>query len=186
MVAKPGTRFESRAGFGPVALAFVCLTSACGGSSGDAAADSQAPGEPAVVSSEVRNACEILPASIVQEVVGVPVRDSLALSMNNESAGTNLSQCNYATDANPAAVSFMLRKSAPGETGERASQGVRQTMQESGAPVEDVSGLGSIAFFSANQLHVFLGNDWHLVVTPQVAAGLSQARALAERAIQQL
>ncbi len=185
MVAKSGTRFESRAGFGPVALAFVCLTSACGGSSGDAAADSQAPGE-SVVSSEVRNACEILPASIVQEVVGVPVRDSLALSMNNESAGTSLSQCNYATDASPAAVSFMLRKSAPGETRERASQGVRQTMQESGAPVEDVSGLGSIAFFSANQLHVFLGNDWHLVVTPQVAAGLSQARALAERAIQQL
>lgn len=169
-------------------VAFLCLltSSACAGGGRDAAADSQAPAAAMSASTEVRSACEVLPASVVQEVVGFAVRDSLAMSMSGGSGGPAASHCNYATESNPAPISLTIRRSAPGETAERASQSVRQVMQESGIPVEDVSGLGSIAFFSSSQLHVFVGNDWYLVVTPQPAAGLPQARALAERAIQRL
>jgi hypothetical protein len=80
----------------------------------------------------------------------------------------------------------MLRRSVSGETVEVASQSVRQTLTESGIPVEDVSGLGEMAFWGGNQLHVFAGGEWYLIVTPVPTEGLEQARALAELALQRL
>lgn len=170
-----------------VAFFLLALTSGCGGGgAGDATVDSGAPAPATSASTEVRSACEVLPASVVQEVVGVPIRDSLAMSMSSDRDGTSASQCNYTVENSLAPMSLMVRKSAPSETGARASQSVREMLQESGVPVEEVNGLGDIAFFAANQLHVYLGNDWYLIIMPQPSAGLPQARALAERAIQRL
>lgn len=167
-------------------LLLSLLTTACGGGQQDAVADSQTPGTATSTMTGPSNACKILPASVVQEVVGVAVRDSLALSMTGPDGIVTMSQCNYALENNPAALSFMIRRSAPGETAERASQALRDVLNESTIPVEDVAGLGDIAFFGSNQLHVYVGDTWYLIVSPQPAAGLAQARGLAERAIQGL
>lgn len=132
------------------------------------------------------DACAALPAAEVRQVLGVPVRDSLALSMRGEGTALHMSQCNYATGENAAAVSLMLRRRAEGETTERVSEGVRQTFTEANIAMEDVSGLGDLAFFASNQLHVFVGEQWYLIVTPTPSGGLDQARALAEKAMANL
>ncbi len=167
----------------PSAAVVLLIVSACGGGSGDTRSDGTGRGETAAaaVSSGPADACAALPAAAVQEVLGVPVRDSLALSMQSEGA-LQMSQCNYATAENAAAASLMLRRRAEGETTERMSGGVRQTFTESGIAIEDVSGIGDLAFFASNQLHVFVG-VWYLVVSPMPSGGVDQARALAERAM---
>lgn len=169
------------------ALGVSVLLLACGGESGDKTASDSATlegGTDAVVASTA-DACALLPAAEVQEVVGVPVRDSLALSMTDADGSVTLSQCNYATADNAAAVSVMLRRNAEDANAAIASQGVRQSLVESKVDVQDVAGLGDIAFWGGNQLHVF-APKWHLTISPIPSAGLEQARALATRALPKL
>ena len=165
--------------------ATLFLIVACGGGSGDSRAGGVEGAETAsaTIAAGPANACVALPAAAVREVLGVPVRDSLALSMRGGGTALQMSQCNYATVESPAAVSLMLRRRAEGETTERLSEGVRQTLTESGIASESVSGVGDLAFFASNQLHVFVGERWYLIVTPVPSGGLEQARALAQRAI---
>lgn len=168
------------------ALCVSVLLLACGGESSETASDSATleRGTDAVVASTA-DACALLSAAEVQEVVGVPVRDSLALSMTDADGRVTLSQCNYATADNAAAVSVMLRRNAEDANPTIAGQGVRQSLDESKVDVQDVAGLGDIAFWGGNQLHV-LAPRWHLTISPIPSAGLEQARALATRALAKL
>ena len=166
------------------ATALLVLATACGGEAPRPPADGATP--PATTAAAPRDACAILPAAEVSAIIGQPVRDSLALSMPGPGGAVTLSQCNYATATNPAAVSLMLRQGQEGQGVESASQGARQSLVESGVTVEDVAGLGDLAFWGGNQLHVLTDGGWHLVVTPEPAGGLAQARALAEKALGRL
>jgi len=166
------------------ALCVSILLLACSGESGDQTSNDSAAVASAIVASPA-DACALLPAAVVQEVVGVPVRDSLALSMAGADGSVTLSQCNYATADNPAALAVMLRRNAEDVNPSIASQGVRQSLVESKVDVQDVAGLGDIAFWGGNQLHVF-APKWHLTISPIPSAGLEQARSLATRALAKL
>jgi hypothetical protein len=170
-------------------ILIVSLLCACDSESAQEVADSplsdnQPPAD--ALASVPADACEVLPGSDVQSVLGEPVRDSLALKMPDTEGPATLSQCNYATADNPAAVSLLLRRNAPGESVETASRSVRQTLSESNVQVDDVPTLGEIAFWGGNQLHVFVGQEWYVVISPVPAAGLEQARSLADLALSRL
>ena len=111
---------------------------------------------------------------------------SPALALPADGSPLVLSQCNYATAQDPAIVSFLLRRGGEGHTAEAASAGARQTFVESEIPLEDVTGLGDVAFFGSNQLHVFSDAGWSFVVTPVPEAGLEQARILPQSVMQRL
>jgi hypothetical protein len=105
--------------------------------------------------------------------------------MTGADGTVTLSQCNYATADNAAAVAVMLRRNAEDVNPAIASQGVRQSLVESQVEVQDVAGLGDIAFWGGNQLHVFAAK-WHVTISPIPSAGLEQARSLATRALAKL
>jgi hypothetical protein len=155
------------------------LVTGCGGESAKSDDSAQAPAAPTAP----EHACALLPAAEVTAVLGESVRDSLALRVPDGSGAVTLSQCNYATASNAAAVSLMLRRSSAGETAAQALQSVRETIEQAGASVEDVPGLGEGAIWGGNQLHVITGRGWSIVVSPPASGGLAQTRAIAERAI---
>lgn len=168
------------------------LLAACGGegentATADPAAMQAEPGTATrpTAATVLANACEVLSGADVSGVLGQTVTDSLALTMSDGGAPVTLSQCNYATAENPALVSMLLRRGSEEQSAEEASTGVRQTLEESGIPLEEVD-LGDVAFWGSNQLHVFDDAGWYLIVTPDPAAGLEQARALAQRAVERL
>jgi hypothetical protein len=159
---------------------------ACGGETANSGDTTATAATPSVSATAPANACELLPASEVTTILGETVRDSVALALPGGGAATTLSQCNYASATNAAAVSLMLRRNAPGETATQGMKGARETMAQSGVTVEDVPGLGEAAFWGGNQLHVFTNNGWYLVASPSRSGGLAQARALAEKAMSRL
>lgn len=132
-----------------------------------------------------RSACQVLPAADVALVIDETVRDSLALALPDRNAPT-VSQCNYSTERDLSAASFVLRRSAPGEGVDAAEHAARRTLMDSGVKPEDVTGLGSVAIWGGNQLHVLIDTGWYLIVTPTRTGGLAQARTLAERALANL
>jgi hypothetical protein len=156
----------------------------CSGETGRQGDTVAAP--PTVSAAAPLSACELLPASEVTAVVGETVRDSVAMQIPGGSGTTSLSQCNYASATNPVVASVLLRRAAPGETAAQGTAGARETLKQSGVTVEDIAGLGEVAFWGGNQLHVFTKNGWYLVATPTASGGLAQAKALIERAIARL
>ena len=167
-------------------VALALLAAACGGEAPRPPAYGATQDAASAAAPVASDACTLLPAAEVSAVVGQEVRDSLALSMPGPGGAVTLSQCNYATPTNPAAVSLMVRRGAEGQGVASASQGPRQSLVESGVAVEDVAGLGDLAFWGGNQLHLFTDTGWYLIVTPDPAGGLEQARALAEKALGRL
>lgn len=159
------------------------LVGACGG---EADQPETAATPRTATTAATQDACALLPASEVTAVIGETVRDSLAMRMAGGDGAVQLSQCNYATASNPAAVSLMLRRSAAGDTGQAALQSIRESIAQVGVTVEDVPGLGEGAIWGGNQLHVITNKGWSIVVSPPASGGLAQARALAERALARL
>jgi hypothetical protein len=166
---------------GVVMLSAAGLVMGCGGE--PAESTDTAAAQVGATASEFTNACTLLPATEVTAVLGETVRDSLALSMPDASGAVSLSQCNYATASNPAAVSLMLRRSPPGDISAGSLQTIRETMEQSGTTAENVPGLGEGALWGGNQLHVITNKGWAIVVSPLAAGGLAQARTIAERAL---
>jgi hypothetical protein len=171
--------------FTRVELGFLLLSlSACQNEAPEPAASGTGSVAAAATTAAPVDACVLLPASEVEQIFGRAVTDSLALSIPATAETAPVSQCNYGTLENPAIASLLIRGGAPGETGiQTASRSVRETLAESGIALADVTGLGEVSFWGGNQLHVFAGNGWYLVVSPEPGVGLPQARAMAERAI---
>ncbi|MDF2772375.1 MAG: hypothetical protein K0S86_1869 [Geminicoccaceae bacterium] len=166
-----------------VAVVFsTSLLLACGG--GESADRTDTSAMPTVSAAGPSDACELLPAADASTVFGETVRDSVALLMSE--GDRILSQCNYASASNPVVGSLMIRRSAPGETVEQGSKGAREAMTQSGGTVEDVPGLGAAAFWVSGQLHVWTDNGWYLIASPSASGGLTQARAMVEKAIARL
>ncbi len=165
----------------------ACSTSlllACGGGESSETDTAATSASPTVSAAGPSDACELLPAADASTVFGETVRDSVALLMND--GDRILSQCNYASASSPVVGSLMIRRSAPGETVEQGSKGAREAMTQSGGTVEDVPGLGAAAFWGSNQLHVWTDNGWYLIASPAASGGLTQARAMVEKAIARL
>jgi hypothetical protein len=165
-------------------LAIGCAAMlACGGGEPANQTDTGTPAPSSATTTGPADACELLPAAEASAVLGETVRDSVA--MLRTEGDRILSQCNYASASSPVVASLMIRRSAPGETVEQASKGVREVMTQ-GATVEDVPGLGAAAFFGSNQLHVWTNNGWYLIASPSPTGGVAQARAMVEKAIAKL
>lgn len=166
-------------------ISTVILAAACGGESANVGDTTVAATPQATAKAAPENACALLSATEVSGVIERTVRDSLAMQMDGGASGVTLSQCNYSTPQQPVVASIMLRRSAPGETVAQASKAVRESMTQSGSPMQDVPGLGEVAFSAADQLHVFT-SGWYVIVTVSGPSGPPLAKALAQRALARL
>jgi hypothetical protein len=166
-----------------IALLVVLTAAACGGDAPEPAEEPAPTDQPPAIP---QDACALLPAERVQEVLGEAVTPTLAMRVPVGDGPAMLSQCNYQTATNPAAASITLRRSTEGETVAGALDAIRRTLEEAGTDPEDIEGVGAAALWGGNQLHVFSSRGWSLVVIPTPTGGLSQARFLAEHALDAL
>ncbi|HSL70220.1 MAG TPA: hypothetical protein VK864_08245 [Longimicrobiales bacterium] len=162
------------------------MAAGCGGNPEDQTAEQPADSAPSPAAAANRNACSLLTPAEVEAVIGSAVRDSLALQMAQGSGTGALSQCNYATASDPAVVSVMLNSSPEGNFTAVAQDGVRGSLKESGVTVEEVAGLGEVAFWAGGQLHVFVNRNWYFIVSSYADQGRQHAEALARRALPRL
>lgn len=98
-----------------------------------------------------------------------------------------VSQCNVQATGTAGKVLSVFYRRSP--VADNQPDLVRQTLTESGATVEDVSGVGDAALWGAGQLHVFVGDAQYLIVTVGgLPDGDARARTsqVAQRAIERL
>jgi hypothetical protein len=131
------------------------------------------------------DACALVTTADVQQAVGAPVGDPERRPAAS-SADVTFTNCSWPSPDGFKSLGVGLRLSKKGD-GDPAY--ARQTMAGSGMTVEDVAGLGDVAFWTVgmNQLQVFRGKHTQLTVT---VLGFGQPKdvaiAVARKALEKL
>jgi len=114
------------------------------------------------------DACALLPKDKVASAFGATVSETQLSMVTPGTAETAaFSQCTYSFDAG-AMVTFFARQSpVPDNTAEAIARTKQGLIDNLGATIEPVTGLGKDAFWTdnMNQLHVFAGEDRYFFFT---------------------
>lgn len=131
------------------------------------------------------DACALLTKAEVEAIAGRPMsKGAPPPAVPPASADVTFTQCSWPTadGDNPIGLSVRISKKGDGAPGY-----ARQTAIDSGFKVEDVSGLGDLAFWNGIQLQVFRGKDLQLVVNIMGhKGGKEKAVAVARKALAKL
>jgi hypothetical protein len=131
------------------------------------------------------DACALLTKAEVEAIAGRPMsKGAPPPALPPASADVTFTQCSWPTadGDNPIGISVRISKK-----GDSAPAYARQTAIDSGFKVEDVSGLGDLAFWNGIQLQVFRGKDLQLVVNIMGHAdGKEKAIQVARKALAKL
>ena len=108
------------------------------------------------------DACALLTKAEVEAIAGRPMsKGAPPPAVPPASADVTFTQCSWPTADGDNPIGLAVRISKKGDS---APGYARQTAIDSGFKVEDVSGLGDLAFWNGIQLQVFRGKDLQLVV----------------------
>ncbi|MGA9659706.1 MAG: hypothetical protein WBQ60_11480 [Asticcacaulis sp.] len=178
-------------------LSTALLITGCNKTSGDAPANSQAPGgnvataaggKSPPVDFMATDACAVVDKAAMAAIVGQAVSET-HLGMVSESDGTSAatSECKY-TLSNGDEASVMLRWSPIDDNTEESINLTRNSMEQTlkafGGKVEVIDGLGKAAFWAgmSRSLNVFIGEDKFAIITiPGGTEAKDQATQLAHK-----
>jgi hypothetical protein len=108
------------------------------------------------------DACALLTQAEVEAIAGRPMsKGAPPPAVPPASADVTFTQCSWPTAAGDDPIGIGVRISKKGDS---APAYARQTAIDSGFKVEDVAGLGDLAFWNGIQLQVFRGKDLQIVV----------------------
>ena len=108
------------------------------------------------------DACALITKAEMETIAGRPMSAGAPPTVvPPKSPDVTFTQCSWPTadGDNPIGIGVRISKKGDGEPGY-----ARQVAVDSGFKVEDVAGLGDVAFWTGIQLQVFRGKDLQLVV----------------------
>jgi hypothetical protein len=108
------------------------------------------------------DACALVSKAEIEAIAGRPMaKGAPPPAVPPTSADVTFTQCSWPTPDGDDPIGLAVRISKKGDS---APGYARQTAIDSGFKVEDVSGLGDLAFWNGIQLQVFRGKDLQIVV----------------------
>ena len=108
------------------------------------------------------DACALITKAEMEAIAGQPMSAGAPPPATPPaSPDVTFTQCSWPTADGDSPIGIGVRISKKGDS---APQYARQVAVDSGFKVEDVSGLGDVAFWTGIQLQVFRGKDLQLVV----------------------
>jgi hypothetical protein len=108
------------------------------------------------------DACALLTKAEIEAIAGRPMsKGAPPPAVPPASADVTFTQCSWPTADGDDPIGIGVRISKKGDS---APAYARQTAIDSGFKVEDVAGLGDLAFWNGIQLQVFRGKDLQVVV----------------------
>jgi hypothetical protein len=114
------------------------------------------------VDAQSAEACTLLTRADVEAIAGRPMAEGAKPPMVPPvSADVTLSMCSWTTPDGDDPIGVTVRTSKKGDSEPAFA---RQTAVDAGMRVEDVSGVGDVAFWTGLQLQVFRGKNVQLVV----------------------
>ncbi len=115
----------------------------------------------------ILNACSLLDKSEIEKILDTKMKEPKAgRSKDGGKGDISFSECSYESDeATKIFLSIYIRFSPFKEDALTTLQSVRNSFKQSGIQVYDVDGIGDAAFWGRNQLHIFLDDNYYIIIT---------------------
>jgi len=113
------------------------------------------------------NACSMLDKSEIEKILDIKMKEpAQGRSKDGGKGNISFSECSYESDEDSKIfLSIYIRFSPFKEDALTTLQSVRNSFKQSGIPIFDVEGIGDAAFWGRNQLHVFLDDNYYIIIT---------------------
>jgi hypothetical protein len=113
------------------------------------------------------NACSLLDKSEIEKILDIKMKEPRqGKSKVGGKGDISYSECSYESDeGSKIFLSIYIRFSPFKEDALTTLQSVRNSFKQADIPVYDVEGIGDAAFWGRNQLHVFLDDNYYIIIT---------------------
>lgn len=113
------------------------------------------------------NACSMIDKSEIEKILNTKMKEPKpGKSQDGGKSDISFSECSYqANDDSHIFLSIYVRFSPFKEDALATIQNVRNSFKQSGIQVYNVEGVGAVAFWGGSQLHVFLDDNYYIIIT---------------------
>jgi hypothetical protein len=139
------------------------------------------------------DACSLIGKDAVEKIFDVEMKEPK--QGRSQEGGPNkaaFSECSFESDTEGTKIflSIYVRFTPFPDENHTTIQTVRSSFKNSGIEVKNIDGAGDVAFWGGNQLHVFMGDNYYLIITliglKERDETITKAKAVALSVIQKL
>jgi len=126
------------------------------------------PEKKEAVESKDIDACSLMDKSEIEKIFAVEMKEpKKGRSKKGEAGNASFSECSFEsnTEGSKIYLSVYIRFTPSGAENLNTIQSVRNSFKQSGIEVTNIERVGDVAFWGGNQLHVFKGENYYLIVT---------------------
>ncbi len=120
------------------------------------------------VESKDIDACSLLDKSEIEKIFTIEMKEpKKGRSKKGEAGNISFSECSFESNTEGLKIylSVYIRFTPAGDENHITLQSVRNSFKQSGIEVTNIEGVGDAAFWGGNQLHVFKGENYYLIIT---------------------
>jgi len=139
------------------------------------------------------DACSFLDKMEVEKIFNIEMKDpKKGRSQKGDANTASFSECSFESDNEGAKIflSVYIRFTPFKDEYHATIQNVRSSFKQSGIEVTNIEGIGEVAFWGGNQLHVFKGNNYYLIITllgiKESSEAIEKAKAVTLQAMRNL
>jgi hypothetical protein len=113
-------------------------------------------------------ACSIIGKSDMEKILNIKMKEPKeGRSQDGGKDKISFSECSFESDTVGLKIylSIYIRFSPFKDDAYTTLQNVRSSFKQSGIEVYNVEGIGDVAFWGGSQLHVFIGENYYLIIT---------------------
>jgi hypothetical protein len=128
------------------------------------------------------DACSFINQEAVEKIFNIELKDpKKGRSQIGDSQKAAFSECSFESEDESSRIylSVYIRFTPFEDEYHSTIKSVRSSFKKSDIEVKDVEGIGEAAFWGGNQLHVFRGDNYYIIVT---LLGLSEQNEAIEKA----
>ena len=120
------------------------------------------------IESKEIDACSFLDKTEVEKIFAVKMKEpKKGRSQKGDANTASFSECSFESDSGDTKIflSIYIRFTPLKDEYHATIQNVRNSFKQSGIEVTNIEGVGEVAFWGGNQLHVFKGDNYYLIIT---------------------
>ncbi len=114
------------------------------------------------------DACSFLEKEAVEKIFNLKMKEpKKGRTQKGDADKASFSECSFESDSSNAKIflSVYIRFTPFKDEYHATIQNVRNSFKKSGIEVTNIEGLGEVAFWGGNQLHVFKGDNYYVIIT---------------------
>jgi hypothetical protein len=175
--------------FTPVFVGLLFLFSC-----GDEKSESPQKKEEIVVTEPVQiDACSFIDKGSIENIFNTKMKDPKeGRSQKGTESKASFSECSFESSEEGARIflSVYVRFTPFKDEYHTTIQSVRSSFKQSDIEIKDIDGIGEVAFWGGNQLHVFRGDNFYIIITllgiREQTESIDKAKEVAKHLIENL